>query len=242
MHLMAAALMTPSGVPPIPHRKSTGRSSVTASSEPATSPSVISRTRPPAARMAAMPVRVARAVEHDGHDVAHVRALALGHALHDLAERPVEVEQVGELLARRHLLHVDERAGIEHRPALGQGDHRDGVRAALRAQARALQRVDRDVDRGRRAVADRLAVGEHGRLVLLALADHDDAVHVDALQHGVHAVHRPLVGRLLVPHADPRRAAQRGGLRDPHELEGEVAVRDECLGASGLRAHGGASL
>ena len=47
-----------------------------------------------------------------------------------------------------------------------------------------------------------------------------------------------LVGRLLVPHADPRRAAQRGGLRDPHELEGEVAVGEEGLGAAGLGAHG----
>ena len=58
----------------------------------------------------------------------------------------------------------------------------------------------------RRAVADHLAVGEHRRLVLLALADHDDAVHVDRVQHGVHAVDRGLVGRLLVAHADERAA------------------------------------
>ena len=93
-----------------------------------------------------------------------------------------------------------------------------------RAQARALQRVDRDVDLRRRAVADALAVGEHRRLVLLALADDDDAVHADACRARVHAVHGGLVGGDLVAAADPARGLHRRGLGHAHELEREVAV------------------
>ena len=51
---------------------------------------------------------------------------------------------------------------------------------------------------GRRAVADPLAVEQHRRLVLLALADHDDAVHVNAVEHVPHRVDGRLVGGLLV--------------------------------------------
>ena len=126
--------------------------------------------------------------------------------------------------AAGHLLHVDARARVEHRALLGERDHGERARAALRAQAGALERVDGDVDLGRRAVADLLAVVEHRRLVLLPLADHDDAVHVDRVQHGVHAVDGGLVGGLLVAAADPARGLQRGGLRDAHELEREVAI------------------
>ncbi len=151
-------------------------------------------------------------------------APALGDQLDRLAERPVEVEQVGDLVAAGHLLHVDARAGVEHRAALGERDHGQRVGHAERAQARALERVDGDVDLRAAAVADLLAVGEHRRLVLLALADHHDAVHVDRVQHGVHAVDGGLVGGLLVAAADPARGGQRGGLGDAHELEREVAV------------------
>ena len=53
MHLIAAAESTPSGVPPIPHSRSTGPPSPQASSAAETSPSLISRTRAPAAWIAA---------------------------------------------------------------------------------------------------------------------------------------------------------------------------------------------
>ena len=56
--------------------------------------------------------------------------------------------------AAGHLLHVDARAGVEHRAALGQRDHRERVRAAVGGEPRALERVDGDVDLRRRAVAD----------------------------------------------------------------------------------------
>ena len=53
-------------------------------------------------------------------------------------------------LAAGDLLHVHARAGVEHRAALGERDHGQRVGHAVRGQPRALQRVDRDVDLGRR--------------------------------------------------------------------------------------------
>jgi hypothetical protein len=167
---------------------------------------------------------VPRAVEHDDHDVAHVDALALGDEPDGLAQRPVEVEHVGDLRPAGHLLHVDARAGVEHRALLRQRDDRQRVRHALGGQRRALERVDGDVDGGRRAVADLLAVVEHGRLVLLALADDDDAVHLHGVEDQPHRVDGGAVGGVLVAHADPARGGQGGRLGDADELEREVAV------------------
>ena len=129
------------------------------------------------------------------------------------------------------LLHVDAGTGIEHRAALGERDHGQRAGAALGAEARPLERVDGDVDPRRAAVADLLAVEEHRRLVLLALADHDDAVHRDRVDQQPHRVDGGAVGRLLVAAADPARGGQRGGLGHADELEREVAV------GLGARAH-----
>ena len=52
-----------------------------------------------------------------------------------------------------------------------------------RGERGAVDRVDGDVGLGRRAVADALAVEEHRRFVLLALADDDDAVHRHGVEH-----------------------------------------------------------
>ena len=109
-----------------------------------------------------------------------------------------------------------------------------------RAERRALERVDGDVDLRRAAVADVLAVVEHRRLVLLALADDDDAVHRDRVEHEAHRVDGGLVGGDLVAAADPAGGGERGGLGDAHELEREVAVgRDgwsaDVIGRGGVR-------
>ena len=74
------------------------------------------------------------------------------------------------------------------------------------------------------ALADVLAVVEHRRLVLLALADHDDAVHHDRVEHRAHAVDRRLVGSDLVAAADPAPGTHRSGLRDTDELERQVPI------------------
>ena len=94
-----------------------------------------------------------------------------------------------------------------------------------RAQSvRPLERVDGDVDHRRAAVADLLAVEEHRRFVLLALADHDDAVHRDRVEHEAHRVDRGAVGGELVAAPDPAGGGERRRLGHPHQLQGEVAV------------------
>ena len=142
-----------------------------------------------------------------------------------LGRARVDVDRLGGLGPDRDLVHVERGAGIEHRPALGDGDHGDRIRLPERRQARPLERVDGDVDLGAVAGADHLAVVEHRRLVLLALADHDDAVHLDGAEHQAHRVDGSLVGLLLLAPPDPAGRSERRGLCDADELEGEVAYR-----------------
>ena len=93
------------------------------------------------------------------------------------------------------------------------------------AQLGALERVDGDVDLRRRAVADLLAVVEHRRLVLLALADHHDAVHRHGVEHQPHGVDGGAVGRLLLARARPsaRRPARAYSVTRTSSMR-EVAV------------------
>ena len=169
-------------------------------------------------------IDMAVALEHDDAHVGHAPALGLRDGLHVLGRRCVDVDRVDRVRADRDLVHVDRRAREEHRAALGDRDHGDRVRLAERRQAGALERVDGDVDRRASPLADVLAVVEHRRLVLLAFADHDDAVHHDGVEHRAHAVDRRLVGSDLVAAPDPAPGTHRSGLRDTDELERQVPV------------------
>ncbi len=131
---------------------------------------------------------------------------------------------VRSLGAGRDLLHVDGLAGEEHRAAGRQGDHRQCVGLRDRGQRGAVDRVDRDVDAGPIAVADLFAVEEHRGFVLLALADHDRAVHRDGVDHQTHRVDGGLVGGDLVAVADPSSGGEGSGLGDTSEFHGEVAI------------------
>ena len=178
---------------------------------------------------------VPRAVQdHDRH-LLGPDALGLRDGAHVLVGRRRDVDRVGGLGADRHLLHVDGGAGEEHRVARGQRDDGERVRLAVGGEPGPVDRVDGDVDAGPLAVADLLAVEQHGRLVLLALADHDGAVHRDAVDHEPHRVDGGPVGGQLVAAADPAARGQRGGLRHADQLHREVAV-----GAL-LGAHAGSS-
>src|SRR5699024_2933605 len=94
-----------------------------------------------------------------------------------------------------------------------------------------------DVHLGAVAVAHGLAVEQHRRLVLLALADHDGAVHADGVHEGAHRVDRGAVGPVLVAGADPAAAGDGGGFGHADQLEGEVAVGGG--GGGGRAGHGG---
>ena len=194
MHLIAAAEMTPSGVPPMPHSRSTGRvGRRPRAARRATSPSVIRRTRAPASRIACDALLVARAVEHDDHHVADVgRRGARRPAPSVSPSGRSRSSRSATSLAAGHLLHVDARArGRTSCPRSAQRDHGQRARRALRRPA-ACPRAGRRRCRPRAAMPSPmlLAVVEHRRLVLLALADDDDAVHVDRVEHDAHARRR----------------------------------------------------
>src|SRR5215210_2814766 len=177
------------------------------------------------------------ALEHDDGHLAHVQALRPGDRAHVLGWGSVDVDRAGGLAPHGDLVHVERRAGVEHRPPLGDGDDGDRIRLAERRQAGALEWVDRDVPGRAAAVSDLLAVVEHGRLVLLTLPDHDRAVHPDGVEDEPHRVDRGAVGLLLLAAADPAGRGERGGLRDADELEREVPVRGFGLGAHAARSY-----
>ncbi len=180
--------------------------------------------RAPASRHSRMMLVVPVPVEDDRGDVAHPLAERLGHRVQVRLHRRVEVDGVGRGGPGRDLLHVDARAGVEHRAPLRHRDHRDRVVAAERRERGALERVDRDVHERGSAVADLLAVVQHRGFVLLALADHDDAVHRDRVEDEPHRVRRRAVGRVLVAAAHPPSAGERGRLGGADQLHRQVAV------------------
>src|SRR5699024_7293791 len=80
------------------------------------------------------------------------------------------------------------------------------------------------VDGGARAGAHLLAVEEHGRLVLLALADHHPAVHLHRADERTHGVDRRARATDLVATSHPAAGGERGGPWDSGELRGGVSV------------------
>ena len=149
----------------------------------------------------------------------------------------VEVDDVGQVAGAGDLLHVDARARVEHRVALGHRDDGQGVGQALGRQRGAVHGVDGEVDLRAGAVADVLAVVEHRRFVLLALADDDGAAHGDRVEDRPHGVDGGLVDDLLVAAPEVAGRGERRGLGGTDELQREVAVDlgpDRCarLGTS----------
>ena len=115
----------------------------------------------------------------------------------------------------RDLVHVDARAGVEHGAPLGD---------ARSPRSRCCDPSDVSVvpsigstamSHAGAAGADLLAVEQHGRFVLLALADHDDAVHRHGVEDDAHRVDRRAVGAVLVALAQPAPGGQRRRLGDP---------------------------
>ena len=230
-HEIADAAMIPSGVPPTPSSRSTSLSWRAAAIAPATSPSVMKRMRPPASRILLHQAVVTRPVEDDDGDVREAHALALRDRAQVVLHGGVDVDDVGVLRPDRELLHVEHGRGVEHRAPLGDGEDGERVRHALGHERGAVDGVDRDVALRAVAVADLLAVVEHRRLVLLALADDHRAPHRHRADELAHRVDGRPVAAVLVPAPDEPARRHRGRLRHPHEFEREVAIGG--LGATG---------
>ena len=59
---------------------------------------------------------------------------------------------------------------------------------------------------------------------VLALADHDNAVHVDGFQQVAHRIHSSTVGCVLVAAAHPFRSRKGRRLGDTYEFHRQVAI------------------
>src|SRR3546814_9820624 len=103
----------------------------------------------------------------------------------------------------RKLVHIDV-GGVEQAAFFGDREHRERVGPRLGGDRRAFERVDGDVDLGPLAgrIADLFADIEHRRLVALALADDDRAVHIEGVERGAHRLDRGGVGGLFVAATD----------------------------------------
>ena len=165
-----------------------------------------------------------RPVKDDDGDVLDGAVLRLRYGLDVVLDGRLDVDVVGSFRAGDELLHVENRRRVIHRAAVGHGHDRDGVVHALGGQRGAVDGVDGDVTVGTVAVADLLAVVEHGRFVLLALADDDDALHRHGGDQLAHRVDRGRVGPVLVTASDPSARGHRSSFGDTDELEGEVAI------------------
>ena len=108
-----------------------------------------------------------------------------------------DVDDPGRFGPDRDLLHVHAGPGVEHGPPLGHGDDRDGVAPTQGGEGGAVDRVDGHVGFRTRTVAYPLTVEQHRGVILLALADHDDTVHLDGADEAAHSVHGGAVGAIL---------------------------------------------
>ena len=122
-------------------------------------------------------------------------------------DRRGEVDGVHQVRPDDQLVHVDAGTRVEHRAPVGQRDHRHRVRQALGGQPGAVDRIDGDVHQRPGAGAEVLAGVQHRGVVLLALADDDDAAHRDGAEHRPHRVDRGAVDLVLVAAAEEPAAA-----------------------------------
>ena len=182
---------------------------------------------------------VAGAVQHAHGHLGDGLVQGLGHEVHVLLHRQAHVHEVGGLGAHHELVHVEHGRRVEHGAALGHREDGERVVVAHGGQAGAVDRVHGHVHGGAGAVADLLAVEQHGGLVLLALADHHGAVHGHGVHERAHRVHRGAVRLVLVPVAHPGARGDGRRLGHPHQLHGQVAVRDVILVAGLLRGRAG---
>ncbi len=168
---------------------------------------------------------MARPIQDDDGELVERLAFCPGDGIQVVTHRFGDVDRTARLGTHRNLVHVDERTGVQHRTAFGNGDDTQGIAASQRRECGSVDRVDCNVGDGLVAVADMFAIEQHRRFVLFALADDDDSIHVDGLQEIAHGVNGGTIGCMLVAAANPfgRRKCRRLG--HPNEFHRQVAVR-----------------
>src|SRR2546421_4261183 len=91
---------------------------------------------------------------------------------------------------------------IERAMSTGERDDRNRIWQAFGKERRALDRINGDIDLWWRTVTNPLADIEHRRLVFLAFADDDHAVHLDLPERVAHGGDRSAISLVLIapPH------------------------------------------
>ena len=148
-HFSAQAAMMPSGVPPMPSRRSTPVPSRAVMIAPATSPSERSRIRAPVSTDCFDQLLVAGPVEDDDSDAHWALALGLGYSSQVFAGGAVMSTTSAASGPVDDLVHVEHGRRVVHRTPFGHREDGDRVLIPLARQRRAVDRVDRDVDLGR---------------------------------------------------------------------------------------------
>ena len=189
---------------------------------------------------------MARAVEHAGDNLVRLNPLRGRDRADIFGDRFVEVDHTGGIARPdRNLVHIGV-GGVEQIALLGNRQHSQAVRPRLGADGGAFQRVERDIDPRplARRVADLFADEQHRRLIALALADHDRAVHVQLVERGTHRLHRRRVRRLFIAAPDQLRRRNRRRLghadhfKDEHAVERLAAFghgNSDSIGLGGVR-------
>ena len=174
---------------------------------------------------------MARAIENAGHDLVDRHALGLGKRVQIFSRRCIEIDDAfGIARADGDLVHVHV-GRVEQAALLGDREHRQRVRHRLRADGRAFERIDRDIDFGALAGADLLADVEHRRLVHLAFADDDGAPDFDAAKFAAHGIDGGLVGCLLVATATQVGRRDGGSFGHARELEHQNSIESRPVSA-----------
>ncbi len=146
-----------------------------------------------------------------------------------LGDRRVEAHRVLRARPHHELLHIN-IGRVQQTPPFGRRKHGNRVGGSRRAQVRALEGINGDVDLGvangswatdvlRMDHADLFADVEHRRLVTLALADDDRAVDRHGIHHTAHRFDGDLVRLVPVTLPHGMRAGNGGLLDDTQELE-----------------------
>ncbi len=224
MQRIAAAVMMPSGVPPIPDQQVGAR--VRPAGRDGAGDVAVGDQPDPGAGSADLghQLLVPGPVEDADGDIGHRCFPDLGDALDVGRYRRGDVDEVGDVGPGGDLVHVEHRRRVEHGSAVRHREDRDGVGHALGHQGGAVDGVDGEIAHRPVAVADLLAVVEHRGVVLLALADHHHAAHRHRIDQLAHRVDGRAVAALLVSAADPAPSRHRAGLGDADQLQGQVAV------------------
>ena len=122
---------------------------------------------------------------------------------------------------------------MQQTAAVRRREHRDRVRRAGRAEVRAFEWIDRDVDLVEthqlepvQALgvdeSDLLADVQHRRFVALAFADDDGAVDRHRVHHTAHRLDGDLVRAVPIALTHRVRARDRRLFDDAEEIEGEI--------------------